>query len=80
MNDSQIQLLQEALKATKNVWWKDADNKLHKVTWIALNWIEDPDQPDLVEPAAMLNGAGAVALYFAEPDSFFAVNQINLGE
>ncbi len=44
------------------VYWNDGDNLCHLVSHVSLNWVEFKDEPDLTEPAAILQNGGAVAL------------------
>ncbi len=69
MTDTQIAVLKEVAKRG-DVYWLSGDGECKRVLGVKLEWVEFADQPDLTEPAAILEGTVPVALYNEEASQF----------
>lgn len=61
MTESEIKLLATRVKSG-GVWWHDGDGSIKRVREIKMDWVEFEEEPELVEPAALLIDGKAVAL------------------
>lgn len=61
MTNSEIQALAARVKLG-GVWWHDGDGSIVRVQSVKMDWVEFKEEPELVEPAALLSGGKAVAL------------------
>ena len=69
MEDQQIEVLKTKV-SVGSIYWRNADGVCFNVVKIIMNWVEFPDEPDLIEPAAILSNGNVVALYNADAIDF----------
>lgn len=76
MNDQDIQVLKQAVLAG-GVYWRDRDGTCHRVLSVNLNWVEfKGDKHCAAEPAALIEGGMAAALYCSEQADFVTLNPV----
>lgn len=79
LTKDQINQLKKRVKLG-DVFWKDSDGVCHRVRGVNLKWVEFADEPKLHEPAALLEGGGAVALHNVELSTFVTTMPLALGD
>jgi hypothetical protein len=80
LTDIEIRLLKDKARRLPNLFWRDPDGLAHRVTGVNLKWVEDPNEPSLTEPVAVLASGRVVALYNTELESFFLSQPLVLGQ
>jgi len=75
----EIAQLKTKLKASKNVYWRDADGVCHHVAGVNLKWVEDRNEPKLTEPVAVLTSGKVVALHNVGLAEFVIMQPLVLG-
>lgn len=80
LTDIEIRLLKDKAKRLPNLFWRDQDGLAHRVAGVNLKWVEDRNEPELTEPAAILASGKVVALYNTELSNFFLSQPLTLGQ
>ena len=75
MTMEEINVLKERCKAG-NIFWRDNDGRCTRVLRVDLEWVEFEDEPELVEPAAMLEKTVPVALFNEVSSAFFEMTPL----
>ena len=73
MTDSEILALKSRVKRG-DVFWHAGQGQLNKVLLVTLAWIEFPDEPELIEPAARMANGVYVALRNSEACDFVTLH------